>query len=302
MPFRDSYRRQAALLVRVLPHVAQEKALALKGGTAINLFVRNMPRLSVDIDLTYLPVQERAASLKAIEAALRRIGANLRKSLGAQITEASTEGRINKLFVHADGVQIKIEVNPVIRGSIFEPNMRDVVPLVEETFGFAEMQVVSNPDLYAGKAVAGLDRQHPRDLFDWRDLLANEGVTDELRRAFLVYMISHDRPMFEVLAPTRKDITQLFERDFDGMTEKPVKLEDLLAAREALIAGMVGEMPEAHKSFLLSFERGEPDWKLLGIAHIADLPAVKWRQINLDKIPAAKRAMLVAELEKVLSA
>jgi hypothetical protein len=73
MPFRDAYHRQAALLVRVLPHVAEEKAFALKGGTAINLFIRNMPRLSVDIDLTYLPVQERAASLAAIEAALRRI-------------------------------------------------------------------------------------------------------------------------------------------------------------------------------------------------------------------------------------
>lgn len=302
MPFRDSYRGQATLLVRVLPHVAQEKAFALKGGTAINLFIRNMPRLSVDIDLTYLPVQERAASLAAIEAALRRIAANLQKNLGARITEASLEGRVNKLFVNADGVQIKIEVNPVIRGSIFEPKMRDVAPLVEDTFGFAEMQVVSNADLYAGKAVAGLDRQHPRDLFDWRDLLANEGVDDELRRAFLVYMISHDRPMFEVLAPTRKDITQLFERDFDGMTDKVIKIEELIAAREALIAGMVLDMPEAHKAFLLSFERGAPDWKLLGIPHVAGLPAVKWRQLNLDKIPAAKRAMLVAELEKALSA
>jgi predicted nucleotidyltransferase component of viral defense system len=301
MPFRDSYRRQAALLVRALPHVAEEKAFALKGGTAINLFIRNMPRLSVDIDLTYLPVQERAASLAAIEAALRRIAANLRKTLGARITEASTEGRVNKMFVHADGVQIKIEVNPVIRGSIFAPKLHEVAPLVEETFGFAEMQVVSNPDLYAGKAVAGLDRQHPRDFFDWRDLLADEGINDELRRAFLVYMISHDRPMFEVLAAPRKDITQLFERDFDGMTEKAVKIEELLAAREDLVAGIVGDMPDAHKSFLLSFERGQPDWKLLGIAHIADLPAVKWRQINLNKIPAAKRAMLVAELEKALS-
>jgi predicted nucleotidyltransferase component of viral defense system len=302
MPFRDSYRRQAALLVRVLPHVAEEKAFALKGGTAINLFIRNMPRLSVDIDLTYLPLQERATSLAAIEAALRRIGGNLQKNLGARITDAPTEGRLNKLFVRAEGVQIKIEVTPVIRGCVFEPTMRDVAPLVEDTFGFAEMQLVSNPDLYAGKAVAGLDRQHPRDLFDWRDLLANEGISEELRRAFLVYMISHGRPMFEVLAPPRKDITQLFERDFDGMTDKPIKIEELFAAREALIDGMVGDMPEAHKAFLLSFERGDPDWQLLGIAHISDLPAVKWRQINLDKIPAAKRTMLVSELEKALSA
>ncbi|MGA8952743.1 MAG: nucleotidyl transferase AbiEii/AbiGii toxin family protein [Xanthobacteraceae bacterium] len=301
MPFRDVYRRQAALLVRVLPHVAREKAFALKGGTAINLFVRDMPRLSVDIDLTYLPVQERAVSLAAIEAALRRIAAGLKKSIGGQINEGVTEGRVTKLFVHVERVQVKIEVNPVIRGCVFPVKMCDVRPLVEETFGFAEMQLVSFPDLYAGKAVAGLDRQHPRDFFDWRDLLANEGITDELRRTFLVYMVSHDRPMFEVLAAPRKDLPERFAREFDGMTEEPVTIDDLAAAREALIAGMVGDMPNAHREFLLSFERGQPDWKIIGIAHVAELPAVKWRRVNLNKLAPAERATLVAELEKVLS-
>jgi predicted nucleotidyltransferase component of viral defense system len=75
------------------------------------------------------------------------------------------------------------------------------------------MPLVSFADLYAGKAVATLDRQHPRDLFDARDLLANEGIDDALRQAFVAYMLSHDRPMFEVLAPTRKDIKDLFERE-----------------------------------------------------------------------------------------
>src|SRR5208282_3344256 len=258
MPFRDLYRRQGALLVRVLPHVAEEKSFALKGGTAINLFIRNMPRLSVDIDLTYLPVQERAASLAAIEAGLRRIAASLKKNVGGQVNEGASEGRVTKLFVHVDRVHVKIEVSPVIRGCVFQVKTRRVTPLVEDTFGFAEMQLVSFPDLYAGKAVAGLDRQHPRDFFDWRDLLANEGIGDELRRAFLVYMVSHDRPMFEVLAPRRKDISELFARDFDGMTDKPVTIEELIAAREALISGMVGDMPDSHREFLLSFERGKP--------------------------------------------
>ena len=74
MPVDERYRRQVELLVRTLPHVAQERCFALKGGTAINLFVRNLPRLSVDIDLTYLPVADRARSLADIEAALRLIG------------------------------------------------------------------------------------------------------------------------------------------------------------------------------------------------------------------------------------
>lgn len=51
----EPYRAQMDLLLQVLPLVAKEESFALKGGTAINLFVRDMPRLSVDIDLTWLP-------------------------------------------------------------------------------------------------------------------------------------------------------------------------------------------------------------------------------------------------------
>ena len=192
----------------MLPHVAREPCFALKGGTAINLFVRNMPRLSVDIDLTYLPVEGRPASLAAIDAALRRIADRIRVNINqAQITETRFEGEVTKLLVRADGVQIKIEVTPVLRGCVFEPELRGVAPMVEDNFGFAEMRLVSFADLYAGKAVAALDRQHPRDLFDARDLLANEGIDDALRRAFIVYMLSHDRPMSEVLTARRKDIS-----------------------------------------------------------------------------------------------
>jgi predicted nucleotidyltransferase component of viral defense system len=302
MAFGDLYRRQAALLIRVLPHVAQEKCFALKGGTAINLFIRNLPRLSVDIDLTYLPVEARPASLKAIDAALLRIAERVRASINdAKITATRFEGLVTKLQVRADGVQIKIEVTPVMRGCVFETETRSVAPMVEDTFGFAEMQIVSFADLYAGKAVAALDRQHPRDLFDVRDLLANEDIDDALRQAFIVYMLSHDRPMFEVLAPRRKDISEEFMRSFDGMTDKPVSIDELVAAREALIAGIVGKMPKGHRRFLISFERGKPDWALLGLPDVAGLPAVKWRQLNLDKLTAEKRAALVENLERVLS-
>lgn len=301
MPFREGYQRQVELLVRVLPHVARETAFALKGGTAINLFHRDMPRLSVDIDLTYLPLQDRSTSLAAIEGALRRIAASIKRDLGGQINEAQTEGRVTKLFANVERAQVKIEVNPVIRGSVFQAQTRSVSPSVEDVFGFAEMQLVSFPDLYAGKAVAGLDRQHPRDFFDWRGLLANEGVSDELRRSFLVHLLSHDRPMFEVLAAPRKDLSKRYAREFDGMTEQPVPIQELIDAREKLIAGLVGDMPDSHRTFLFSFESGQPEWKLLGIAGASDLPAVKWRQFNLDKLPPGKRAALVAELEKVLS-
>lgn len=278
MGFAESYRRQVALLIRALPAVAAEACFALKGGTAINLFIRDLPRLSVDLDLTYLPIEEREISLAAIDAAMSRIGARLAKTdPGLRVAPSrSREGIVTKLVVRGQEAQIKIEVTPVLRGCLFEPETRQVAPEVEEEFGFAEMRIVSFPDLYAGKIVAALDQQHPRDLFDVRELLAREGVDDDLRRAFLVHLISHDRPMAEVLGGRRKDLTVEFARGSVGMTRRSVELEDLLKAREALIVEMVGAMPEAHRAFLLGFERGEPDWASVGLQAAARLPAVRW--------------------------
>lgn len=201
MAFNDLYRRQVDLLVRSIPFVAAEPCFALKGGTAINLFVRNLPRLSVDIDLAYLPIEPRAQSLAAIAAALARIAARMRDGMpSVHVRLSPTDASAIKMLVQAERTQIKIEVTPVLRGCVFEPEVRGVSEAVEDAFGFAEISVVSFADLYAGKIVAALDRQHPRDLFDVRDLLANEGITDALRQAFIIYLVSHDRPMHEVLA------------------------------------------------------------------------------------------------------
>jgi len=192
MPVADLYRQQVGLLVKTIPLVAAEDCFALKGGTAINLFVRDMPRLSVDIDLAYVRVAARAASLKVIDAAMRRIAGGIGRGIaGARVslTAIQREKCVTKLIVRADGVQIKIEVTPVARGCVYPPAVRSVSPRVEDEFGFAEIQVVSFPDLYAGKIVAALDRQHPRDLFDVRGLLVNEGIDDRLRKAFLVYLL-----------------------------------------------------------------------------------------------------------------
>lgn len=304
MPLSERYQQQVALLIEALPFVAAEKEFALKGGTAINLFVRDMPRLSVDIDLTYLPVAPRAESLASIDAAMKRIAAGLRTGIpGVKVNEVvnRAEGIVTKLTLQRADAQIKIEVTPVLRGCVFDPEMQSVSLKVEDAFGFAETQVVSFPDLYAGKIVAALDRQHPRDLFDVRDLLANEGISDDLRRGFIVYLISHDRPISEVLDPRRKDISKEFEQGFEGMASEPVTLDELLKAREDLIAEVCGKMPQEHREFLIGFKRGTPDWTLLGVDGAADLPAVKWKQINLDKLKPEVRQRLVAQLEAKLS-
>lgn len=301
MPLADLYKNQVRLLIRTIPVVAEEACFALKGGTAINLFVRNMPRLSVDIDLVYLPVKDRDASLDEIDAALKRITDRLRRDgMHVQASAPKGETRITKLNVTADNAIIKIEVTPVLRGCVYDPAPRSVSEKVELEFGFAEMAVVSMPDLYAGKFMAALDRQHPRDLFDVRDLLANEGISPELRKAFVVYLVSGTRPFAEVLAPPRLPLKEEFERGFVGMTDTPVTIEDLERAREELIADITGKMPQEHQEFLLSLKRGEPKWPLLDIPHAQDLPAVRWRIQNLEKLDANKRKALLKRLEEVL--
>jgi predicted nucleotidyltransferase component of viral defense system len=303
MPLAEAYRKQVALLIRTVPLVAMERAFALKGGTAINLFLRDMPRVSVDIDLTYVPVKDRASSLEEIDAAMKRIAAAVEHGVpGAKVNASASKGEkgTTKLTVRADGVQIKIEVTPVLRGCVYEPEIRSVSARVEEEFGFAEMSVVSFPDLYGGKIVAALDRQHPRDLFDVRGLLAKEGIDDKIRKAFVVYLLSHDRPMADVLAPRRLDISAEYKRGFEGMVDQPVTLDELLKAREDLIAQIVGKMPEQHKRFLISVKRGQPDWALLDLPGAKGLPAVQWKLENLAKLSAEQRAQLLKRLNAAL--
>jgi predicted nucleotidyltransferase component of viral defense system len=202
--FHDIYRRQVTLLLQAIPHVAGEACFALKGGTAINLFVRDLPRLSVDIDLTYLPVAERTVSLHEIDSALKRIGERI-KAANDRVTITGSapknERFINKLVVRAaQRIQIKIEVSPVLRGCVYEPQVMRVSEKVEGQFGFAEMNVLSLDDLNAGKLGATLDRQHPRDLFDVNLLLDSEGISDGLREAFIVYLIASDHPPQRLLS------------------------------------------------------------------------------------------------------
>jgi len=189
----------------------------------------------------------------------------------------------------------------VLRGAIYDAATKSVTEKVEQEFGFAEIPVLSFADLYAGKIVAALDRQHPRDFFDTRDLYENEGIDDALRSAFIVYLESHNRPVHELLTARRKDMTLDYMRGFVGTTDETVSLDELLEEREILISDIVGNMPDDHKKFLLSFERGEPDWKFIGLPGAADLPAIKWRRDNLHKLNRKQRADLVAALEKVLS-
>lgn len=299
------YKAQAELILQAIPYVSKETIFALKGGTAINLFVRNMPRLSVDIDLTYLPIDDRETALKSISAGLARIKVDLEQSIpGIRVTAASRERQDVKINCQLPGAQIKIEVNTTTRGSINEPHFMRVHETVEDTFGrFAAIHVVSMAELYGGKVCAALDRQHPRDLFDVRLLLDSEGFTDDIKVGFIVALISHMRPINEVISPMFIDQRQAFETQFSGMANIPFSYEDYERTRIQLVGEINSKLTNKDRLFLMSFKEGIPDWEKLLVPNAKELPAIHWKLQNIVRLknenPKKHREMVKA-LEKTL--
>ena len=274
------YKSQASLLLQVLPEVAKEECFALHGGTAINLFVRDMPRLSVDIDLTYTPIEDRNTSLKGIAEALLRIKENIEKIIPS--ADIQFQKDISKLQVVNRGVQIKIEVNQTNRGLLELPVKLVLCNSAQEEFdAFCAMQVVSIGQLYGGKICAALDRQHPRDLFDVKLLLENEGLTEEIKMGLMLCILSSNRPIHELLSPNLLDQSQAFINQFEGMTIEPFTYEEFEATRLELIKTVQSSLEDKDKEFLLSISNAEPDWSIYNFERF---PSVQWKLQNLIKL------------------
>jgi predicted nucleotidyltransferase component of viral defense system len=285
----QGYIDTARLLMQVAPLVFTDDLFALKGGTAINLFVRDMPRLSVDLDLVFVDHRPgRDEALDRINEGIRGAADRL-KTRGFQ-THAATvaDAGETKLFVRRNKLEVKIEVNFVTRGTVHPVCAASLTARARETLlADLELPVVSLEDLYGGKLVAAMDRQHPRDLFDVMQLFQHEGITPGIRRSFAVYLASHNRPIHEVLAPTLRDISGEFEATFRGMTAEPVELEPLLSARDRMIAELQAGLDTNERAFLLSLARKEPNWALLGIEHLERLPGIRWKMTNLERLAQA---------------
>lgn len=280
------YLDTARLLTQVAPVVFVDDRLALKGGTAINLFIRDMPRLSVDLDLVFTDhTVGRDDALARINAAVGEAAKRLRaQGLEVYVPAAGGDGE-TRLLVRRAGIEVKVEVNTVIRGTVHPARKAALTKLARETLlAEIEIPVLALEDVYGGKLVAALDRQHPRDLFDVMLLFANEGITAAIRRSFVVYLASHNRPVHEVLFPELRDIRGDFEQNFVGMTSEPVELRALIEARDRMIAELQAGLDADERRFLLSLVRAEPDWKALGIAHAAALPAIRWKLHNLTRL------------------
>jgi predicted nucleotidyltransferase component of viral defense system len=302
-----AYRAQVDLLLQVLPHVAKEECFALKGGTAINLFVRDIPRLSVDIDLTYLPFDDRTTALAGITEALRCTKARIETAIsGCRVTMVpQTDGQEAKLTCQTQAAQIKVEVNTTIRGHVLPPRMMDVADTVEQEFGrFMSVNVVSHVELFGGKICAALDRQHPRDLFDVHHMLENEGYTNEIRIGFIAALLSHGRPMHEIIRPNFQGQAKVFETQFAGMAFIPFSYADYEATRERLVKAIRQGWTDNDRDFLLGFKQGKPDWSLLPLEDLSRMPAVQWKLSNIQKLikqNPGKHAEQLKSLEERLS-
>jgi len=296
---------QADLLLQVIPHIAKEKTLALKGGTAINLFLRDMPRLSVDIDLTYIPFDDRETALTSISDALGRIKDQITKSIpGITLSNHTIDGHDAKLLIQSQTAQIKIEVNTITRGILHPVRLLQVNDEVQDRFKkFAAIQVVSDAELYGGKICAALDRQHPRDLFDVYLLFQESGYNENVKNGFIQALVSHMRTMHEVLHPHLLDQRSAFEKQFQGMSDIVFTYEDLEATREELIETVNSSLSEMDCSFLLSFKQGDPNWDMFPVAGLKDMPAVQWKLHNLKKLMKSnpeKHNELIHKLESLL--
>jgi predicted nucleotidyltransferase component of viral defense system len=280
------YLDTARLLTQVAPLVITDGTFALKGGTAINLFIRDMPRLSVDLDLVFpdysLP---RDQTLARIGDAIRHAAEHLQARGFQTHTIASADAGETKLLVRRDGIEVKIEVNFVMRGTVYPVRTAALTPTARDVLlADLEIPVVSLEDVFGGKLVAAMDRQHPRDLFDVMQLFAHEGITANIRRAFVVYLASHNRPVHEVLFPTLRDIGQEYERNFIGMTTEPVELAALLTTRERMVQELQSGLDAQERRFLRSLVANKPEWSLLGIAHLDQLPGIRWKLHNLGQL------------------
>lgn len=299
------FREQVALLLRLLPEVTKTGVFALKGGTAINLFAQDMPRLSVDIDLTYVPRSNREAALRNISEALNQIKTRIDRTIPEVRTRLTRQsgGEEAKLIATLGAAIVKIEVNTIIRSHALPLREMPLVDSAQAEFRtFVVAKVVSHAELYGGKICAALDRQHPRDLFDVQQLFDQEGLTDEVRRGVLLSMMSHTRPMHELLRPHFKDQRDLFTNQFQGMTIFPYSYAEFEATRDRLVEVLNAGLLSHERELLLSLMRGTPRWELFPILGIEELPAIQWKLLNVRKLMtnAKKHAEQMQLLERCL--
>ena len=237
----QEYKKTVDLLLDILPFALEDERVALKGGTAINLFHRDFPRFSVDIDLCYLPLESREATYNNLHEILQNIKSNLENKLKLKVNTSSPliGKKEAKLIVIKDGIEVKIEPNFILRSSLFDTQNIELSKKAQKEFEKSvTLRCLNIADTFGGKICAALDRQHPRDLFDVKNLFDNEGITVDIKDSFIFYLISHNRPINELLNPNFKNIENEYKNEFVSMAKVDVPLDELLEVRVQLVQGV----------------------------------------------------------------
>jgi len=297
----QTYINAVRLLLAVAPVVFRKPVFALKGGTAINLFLRDMPRLSVDLDLVYTDHRpSREAALKMVSDSLEIIRDEI-SQLGFQCEIGSTAERNDvKLFVQRNRTRIKLEVNHVFRGTVLPVENRDLVETARDVFlTDLQLPVLHHDELYGSKLVAAMDRQHPRDIFDVLGLYEHGGLTPGTVECFVCYLAGHNRPVHEVLFGNETDIRPAFANEFEGMTREGVSLDVLLETRRRFMAELPMALTDNHRSFLSGLVRCVPDWSLMQCPHLEMMPAIRWKLENLARLKRTNPSKFSRQAEEL---
>ncbi len=277
----DIYRKQVALLIRIMPSVYRIKDFAVHGGTAINLFHKNMPRYSVDIDLTYIPIHDREESLKAINEHLKVLKASIERSVPG--IKVDPKYNVWKLLCALDGAMVKIEVNGTKRGIIGDVEDKMLCEKACQEFSMAcKARTVSYSQLYGGKITAALSRQHPRDLFDCKYMEINS--FEDVKDGFMLCLLGSDKPIIESLQPNKINQNEALENQFEGMSDVPFDYAEYEEARHNLISMVNRSLTKLDRDFLISFEKGEPDWDKCCAGDLSNYPSVKWKLQNIANL------------------
>lgn len=292
----NTYKEKVQLILKILPIITEEECFAVHGGTAINLFINNLLRLSVDIDLTYIPLEDRSTSISHINEALVRISNRIKELLkGIRVIPRLD---ICKLTCEYHGYQVKIEVNQTKRGLVGgNPIIMPLCHKAQELFGMeVETRIVPLTQLYGGKIAAALSRQHPRDIFDIKYMCIS---LEDAKYGLIFCLLGSDRPIYESFAPSLVDQRNAMEKQFSGMSDIPFSYEDYEHTRYQLIKDVKRIMTDRDRQFLISFELGHPEWKASEYEAFSVYPSVLWKLQNLEKLRRNNPRKLKTEANKL---
>lgn len=289
------------LMLEVAPEVFASGRVAMKGGTALNFFVQDLPRLSVDIDVVFVPHQTpRDTALAEIANELSALQTRInRRGIRAELTSSKT-GDETKLFVRRDRIEVKIEINHVFRGTLLPVETRSLTKTASDLFTTAlAVPTLAVAELYGSKLVAAMDRQHPRDLFDVHGMFQRFGLTPEIVECFVGYLAGHNRPVHEVLGSRDIDLARPFDNEFAGMERLPVSLRVLEEARIRLRRELAVALTADHKRFLIGLVAGQPPWEAMQCRHLAELPAIQWKLQNLARLKRTNAVKFQAQADEL---